>query len=440
VSTIGNLVVNFAGQTQQFDRASSKVTKTLGRMKTAAIGFAGVFGGMFVVRDFVSVGQEQIRSITKLNSVLEATGNAAGLSGKEIADYAAELQKTTNFTDEMTIDAAAMLATFKNIRGDRFKEVLSIAQDMSAVFKQDLKASILQVGKAFDDPIRGAASLREVGVSLSDAETNRIRQLQEQGDLLGAQQVLMDALTTQVGGAAQKMSTPLERFSNLLNTVKETIGIILIDFIESGLALYEWENGITSFSDQLKDVGLAVKRLAVFVTDIFRNIGDLLGVLFANALHNIEALRKPLAKILSGELPSDQDMKRLGESLVSPLDGFEFRMTDPATITMKDVTGGAAGAVPTMIPPTPVTPEAEEKDDALASAIEQKDEQFAAAATKGSQEAFSSILNNQFRKATTVNGEIKKNTKEMVNKLDRTNILLERNLSPQNDLVINSLV
>jgi hypothetical protein len=409
-------------------------------MKTAAIGFAGVFGGMFVVRDFVSVGQEQLRSITKLNSVLEATGNAAGLSGKEIADYAAELQKTTNFTDEMTIDAAAMLATFKNIRGDRFKEVLSIAQDMSAVFKQDLKASILQVGKAFDDPIRGAASLREVGVSLSDAETERIRQLQEQGDLLGAQQVLMDALTTQVGGAAQKMSTPLERFSNLLNTVKETIGIILIDFIESGLALYEWENGITSFSDQLKDVGLAVKRLAVFVTDIFRNIGDLLGVLFANALHNIEALRKPLAKILSGELPTDKDMQQLGKSLVSPLDGYEFRMTDPATITMKDVSGGAAGAVPTMIPPTPVTPEAEQKDDVFASAIEQKDEQFAAAATKGSQEAFSSILNNQFRKATTVNGEIKKNTKEMVNKLDRTNILLERNLSPQNDLVINSLV
>ena len=51
MSTIGNLVVNFAGQTQQFDRASSKVTKTLGRMKTAAIGFAGVFGGMFVGND-----------------------------------------------------------------------------------------------------------------------------------------------------------------------------------------------------------------------------------------------------------------------------------------------------------------------------------------------------------------------------------------------------
>ena len=72
--------------------------------------------------------QEQAEA--KLGAALKATGYAADLTQKQLEHYASELQNMTTFGDEATFRSMTMLAAFKNIRGDNFKQA---EQVMNAV-------------------------------------------------------------------------------------------------------------------------------------------------------------------------------------------------------------------------------------------------------------------------------------------------------------------
>jgi hypothetical protein len=63
-----------------------------------------------------------------------------------------------------------------------------------------LQTTIIQVGKALNDPIKGVGALRRVGVQLSEQQEEQIKTLVEQNDLYGAQQIILDELATQFGG------------------------------------------------------------------------------------------------------------------------------------------------------------------------------------------------------------------------------------------------
>ena len=72
--------------------------------------------------------QEQAEA--KLGAALKATGYAAGFTLKQLEGYASEFQNMTTFGDEATFRSLTMLAAFKNIRGDNFKQA---EQVMNAV-------------------------------------------------------------------------------------------------------------------------------------------------------------------------------------------------------------------------------------------------------------------------------------------------------------------
>ena len=181
-----------------------------------ALGAAGIKG--------VSAFRESEQAGKKLDAVLAATGGAAGVSGEEIRQLAGDLQSLTNFEDDATIGAAGVLATFTQIRGDTFKSAIVAAQDLSSVMGQDLNSSIVQVGKALNDPIRGVSALSRVGVSFSQQQKDQIKQLQESGDLAGAQSIILAELQREFGGAAQAMADPFTVLSNIIGDIMEQLG------------------------------------------------------------------------------------------------------------------------------------------------------------------------------------------------------------------------
>src|SRR5512134_81426 len=73
---------------------------------------------------------EAERSYRRLEAVLNATGHAAGLTGRQITAFAEEMERSTLATTEGVQDAAAVLATFRSISGETFTRTLSLAQDM----------------------------------------------------------------------------------------------------------------------------------------------------------------------------------------------------------------------------------------------------------------------------------------------------------------------
>jgi hypothetical protein len=176
----------------------------------------------------ITAFRESQQAGKKLDSVLASTGGAAGVTAEEIKALAGDMQRLTNFEDDATIAAAGVLATFTQIKGDTFKDALMAAQDLSAVMGQDIQASVVQIGKALNDPIAGITALRRVGVSFTKEQQQQIKNLVEQGRLQDAQRMILAELQTEFGGAAQAMADPLTIVGNVIGDLGESLGSLIM--------------------------------------------------------------------------------------------------------------------------------------------------------------------------------------------------------------------
>ena len=235
-TAVGDLVVRLGGDSRGFDKMTRRAQGGLRRLGSAMRGIpmlgtmltAG--GAVAALAAMTGAAKVQEQAERKLAAVLKATGGAAGFSAKELKKYASELQGVTNYGDEATLNAMAMLATFKDIRGDTFKASTEVMLDMSTVLDQDLKSSAIQLGKALNDPIRGVTALSRVGVSFTEQQKEQIKALQESGDLMGAQSIILRELQSEFGGAARAMADPMVQLKNALGDIGEKIGEEVLPF------------------------------------------------------------------------------------------------------------------------------------------------------------------------------------------------------------------
>lgn len=235
---LGDLVATLGVNSQPWSKgiatARGQWNSFKGGLASSIAPLAGMLGSIWGAKASVSAFNESLKSQRTLESVLTATGGAAGLTGQQIADYAGELQSLTNFEGDATVAAAAMLAAFTNVRGDVFKDTLAAAQDMTVVLGGDLPANVKLLGKALNDPVAGIAKLGKAGIQFTTDQQAQITALQKSGDLLGAQGVILDAVASKFGGAAKATADPMQQLSNTVGDVAENIGALLLPAITVG--------------------------------------------------------------------------------------------------------------------------------------------------------------------------------------------------------------
>lgn len=278
--------------------AGGELAAFAGRIQSHALGIASAFGAAFGTHHVLESAREQIRSEKKLESVLRSTAGAVGHSSEELREYAAELQKVTNFGDELTINGAAVLATFKQIKGQTFTDAIAVAQDMTEVLGQDLQSSIIQVGKALNDPIKGLTALRRVGVSFTQQQIEQIKTLQESGDLLGAQGVIMQELQSEFGGAARALASPITQLKNLLGDLAENLGFLLLPSVkEIANSLMELVGPAAESRRTFEGLGNSIASVVKWVLEHGRAIVAAVAfmVVYRGALMAISAAQKTLA-------------------------------------------------------------------------------------------------------------------------------------------------
>nr|WP_298685223.1 phage tail length tape measure family protein [uncultured Dongia sp.] len=156
------------------------------------------------------------RAQRKMELVLRATGNAAGLTANQLGQFATQMQNKTLFGDSQIKEASARLATFRGIAGDTFKRVIRDAADLATVFDMDLNSAVLKLGKALEDPISGYDDLTKSGVRLSAAQRDLVVSLVKSGELAKAQGIILGELEKRVGGAAEGEQTGLTGSINRL--------------------------------------------------------------------------------------------------------------------------------------------------------------------------------------------------------------------------------
>jgi hypothetical protein len=224
------------------DAASGVLTKvghgvrglgnSLFSLKGLMLAGLGGYGITEILRGSLVAWGEQEQASAKLAGVLRATGGAAGFSATQLEDHASALQKTTVYADEAIINAQAILATFKEVKGDTFSQATEAILDLSAVMGVDLSAAAKMVGKALQDPERGLTALRKAGVSFSEQDQKIIKGLAETGRLAEAQRMILAELKSEFGGVAEAMGNTatgnMLKFKNQLGEIGERIGRAVI--------------------------------------------------------------------------------------------------------------------------------------------------------------------------------------------------------------------
>lgn len=196
----------------------------------------GAFTGF--LKDSIGAAQEAARVDAQLEAVLKSTGHAAGLTANELKGMAKELQNLTNFDDEAVLGAENLLLTFTGIGRDVFPAATKAVLDMSQALGQDLKSSSIQLGKALNDPIEGLTALKRVGVSFTESQKEQIKTLQESGDIMGAQTLILAELNKEFGGSAEaavKADGGITQMKNKIGDMQEEIGKKLLP------VMVEWQ-------------------------------------------------------------------------------------------------------------------------------------------------------------------------------------------------------
>ena len=231
----------------EFQRLGVAARKGLSVAAGAVTGLAVAMASLFAIgRKVYSAYSKQVQAEAKLASVLRATGGAAGYTISELVDLAGQLQKTTGIGDETILSMQGILASFKNIRGDVFRDATEAILDMSVVMlkagksQAEIEQTSVQVGKALNDPIKGMTALSRVGVTFTDQQREMVKYYQENNKLAAAQAIVLRELKGEFGGAAagqDKQVLSMKALANEFGDMLELFGAAIFESEEfaSGL-------------------------------------------------------------------------------------------------------------------------------------------------------------------------------------------------------------
>ena len=199
----------------------------------AAAAFAAITAGALTS---IRAAEEAQVANRRLANVLKQMGY--GQATDRVQNYADALSRQIAKEDESIKLVQAKLATFKNLTatvntaGGAFDRATKAAFDLAAAGFGEAEQSATQLGKALQDPIKGITALARSGVTFTEAEKEKIKTLVESGKVLEAQDVILKAIETQVGGTAAATATATEKMKIAFGEAQEALGNALLPAFE----------------------------------------------------------------------------------------------------------------------------------------------------------------------------------------------------------------
>lgn len=221
--------------------AGADAGKELGKSMSSGMGTTlKALAGAAIVAGVVKGAKDSVAALARIETInsqteaaIKSTGGAAKVSAKEVEALAGALEKKTATEAESIQEGANLLLTFKNIRNeagagnDVFNQSTTLMTDMARAMGTDAKGGAVQLGKALNDPTKGIAALNRVGVQFTDDQKNQIKTLQESGDMMGAQKIILAELQNQFGGSgaayAKTYTGQMDQFENAIGDLGESI-------------------------------------------------------------------------------------------------------------------------------------------------------------------------------------------------------------------------
>lgn len=296
----------------QFAKLQSSIG-SLGR-NFAAAGVAIGAAGAVIAKNAQSLARiERINAQTA--QTIKSMGNASKISAGQVETLAGDLEKLTATEAESIQEGANLLLTFRNLKNeagagnDIFNQTTAIMVDMGRALNEGASASAIRLGKALNDPIRGLTALRKVGVQFDEQQENQIKTMQQSGDIMGAQKIILAELQAQFGGSgaayAQTFSGQLELMGHELGTIGEEATMAVMPALQGMVT--ELRALIPVIGPQLKaaiesvDWKGLVKAVVDFTTFLIQNaeaIAKTMAAIFLiNTAYKLMAVAVGIAKV-----------------------------------------------------------------------------------------------------------------------------------------------
>jgi phage-related protein len=302
---------------KQAQDAFGGFTKNLGKI-------AGAVAAAFSVRAIVNFAKESVavaEAAATAQARLEAVAKATGVFGDEtgavtqrLAEFAKSQEMLIAQDDVVIKGVQAKLLSFKALSesadeaGGAFDRATIAAFDMAAAGFGSAEGNATALGKALEDPIKGISALSRTGTVFTEEQKEQIRVLQESGDLLGAQEIILSELESQYGGVAAATADASDKLEIAFKNIKENAGAALLpvfaELVEGMLPVLEM------VGDEL---AAAFEDLAPVLTDLAKQVPGLiqafipmipaLGAIAGLFLELIAKLLPPFVELFDQLLP-----------------------------------------------------------------------------------------------------------------------------------------
>jgi hypothetical protein len=238
---------------RKLNTAGSNLRK-FGKIAAVAAGAAALGGLVKTIQIGTEEFMEQQKVVAQTNAVLKSTGGVANVTAKQMGRLSEQLMKKSGVDDEAIQSGQNLLLTFTKIRNetgknnDIFDQATKATLDLSVAMGKDMSSSAILVGKALNDPIKGATALSRAGVQLTQGQKDQIKAFVESGRVMEAQKIILGELTTQFGGSAEAAGKTLP---GQLNILKQTFSNLAGDLVSRFLPrLTDVATRLTNFISQ----------------------------------------------------------------------------------------------------------------------------------------------------------------------------------------------
>ena len=215
--------------------------KSFGVALSAALGpIAAITGGMALLGKTISVFSERERDTALLTNGLKNLGLQGTPALDALQRSADKLGKTTLFDQEQFTRGFALLTSFRSIGVSSYERVATAAADLAQTTGQDLNSALLQLSKALEDPARRVTDLSRSGTVFTEQQKEQIRVLQESGNMLGAQNLILQEIEKQYGNAAVAageagFAGAMDSAGESARDLGEAVGTIIVPALENFL-------------------------------------------------------------------------------------------------------------------------------------------------------------------------------------------------------------
>ena len=240
-------------------------------LRKAAVPATAALAGMATFLIKAAKGAEEARIAQRgLANVLQRMGYERATD--RVSAYAEELEKVLAVDADVIKRTQTKLATFKNLTatvdeaGGAFDRATLAALDLAAAGFGSAETNAVQLGKALQDPIKGITALARAGVTFTETEKDKIKALVESGDLLEAQNMILGAIETQVGGTAEETRSGFAAMQLAIARVSDVFGEFMLPILDAVIPkLEQFADWAERNPEKMKTIALAIAGVSAAI-------------------------------------------------------------------------------------------------------------------------------------------------------------------------------